>query len=30
MFLEASDTEIEGDEPRKLYGRTVNCPGTKL
>lgn len=30
MFLEANDTEIEGDELRKLYGRTVNCPGSSF
>lgn len=25
MILEANDTEIEGDELRKLYGRKANC-----
>ncbi len=26
-FFEATDTEIEGDELRKIYSRRVDCPG---
>ncbi len=27
LILEANDTEIEGDELKKLFGRKTNCPG---
>lgn len=27
LMLEANDTEIEGDELKKLFGRKANCPG---
>jgi len=27
LYLEGTDTETEGDELRKIYGRTKDCPG---